>query len=157
MLHPVQIPEQALIVQIDHPVTHNDDENMDSVQDLRADPVRTDPDQLNKIYPVQVEQVLVVQDPDGFCDCQDPGNVEAPRAIRPVLNTYPTNQVNLIQINHHVQVKKNQVERAGQVLMVSVAEARFSSLMLPIVNVNLRTNLLTTNVATYSTCHASSD
>ena len=44
----VQIPEQALI---EHPVAHNDDENMDSVQvlqDLQVDPVLTEPDQLTQ-------------------------------------------------------------------------------------------------------------
>ena len=50
------------------------------------------------------KQFLVVQDPDGFSDRQDPGilefspvrhtsptngNVEAPRAIDPVFHTYP--------------------------------------------------------------------
>ena len=72
-MHPVQNPEQALI---EHPVAHNDDEKMDSVQHLRADPV-----------------------------------------LDQVLQTYPTNQINLVQINHHVQV-----ERAGQVLMVQVPD-----------------------------------
>ena len=43
-MHTVPIPEQALI---DHSVTHNDDENMYSVQSLQAEPVLTEPDQLN--------------------------------------------------------------------------------------------------------------
>jgi hypothetical protein len=57
MMHSVQIPEQAVI---DHPVAHSDGENMDSVQGLRADPVLTEPDQLNQIFPIHVERVLVV-------------------------------------------------------------------------------------------------
>ena len=68
MMRLVQIPEQALM---EHPVAENDDENMDSVQDLRADPVLTEPGQLNQSYPVQAGQVLVVQGPDGFSHRQD--------------------------------------------------------------------------------------
>ncbi len=60
---------------------------MDSVQDLRAGPVLMEPDELNQICPVQVERVLVVQGPDESYDRQEPGNVEAPRAIDQVLHT----------------------------------------------------------------------
>ena len=75
------------------------------------------------------EFVAIVQDHDGFSDLQDPeivelspvlhtsptnGIVEAPRAIDPVLHTYPPSQMYL-QINHHVQVD---IERVGHVQMV---------------------------------------
>ena len=79
-----------------------------------------------------LDRVRGVQGPDGFSDRQDPGivefspvlytyptneNVEAPRAIDPVFHTYPTSQINLVQINHHVQV-----EQAGHVQMVQVPD-----------------------------------
>ena len=77
---------------------------------MRADPYLTESGQINQINPVQYERLPVVEGHDGSSDRQDPGNVQSPRAtltcsIDPLLHTYPTNQVDLVQIDRHVQVE----------------------------------------------------